>query len=915
MFRFVLRRIAYSKIRSGAVVGGVVVSLLSFVLLTAAVNTSQLQVQGTVEENFRPAYDILVRPSNSFSDIERRRRLVRENYLSGIYGGITLADYRAVQGIKAVDVAAPIANLGYFTLFKGIPVRINKLINEEPYQLYRIRSRWLADRGLSDYPNADVYVYYTRNPFVPLSGPGGLAERVPGFSQPLPVCGGIQAKLAEGVKPFDPLLTTSLSCFSQTPPEVTTKNPFAQGHIGSKIYAALPVAVAAIDPLEETKLLALDEAMVDGRFLRPDDGPFIEKHPVTPRSSGIDHRLSPAIASSKLFVDEDLRISIERLLASDAGVPKKLASLNAYRFLTHLGGDTVDQRNIDLAELRRELLEDNVFSHYWTTSTIDYQTDDDGRLIPEQRNNPISVWSDSAYAGGYFPPPPDNRDVQFRGLHQRVASNLIGPGNILRIAGLSVVGTFDPEKLPGFSSLSRVPLETYYPPRLDPLGDRSRRLLGDRPLLPSQNLGGYIAQPPSLLMTLKGLRPFLNPKNFAGADRKAPISVIRVRVRGVTGADPTSRERIRRAATSIHERTGLAVDITAGSSPTMIPIELSAGKFGRPSLTLAEGWVQKGVAVKFLNALDKKSLLLFSLILMISGLFLCNSTFAAVKARQAEIGVLRCLGWGRRRIFVAVLGEVAVLGAVAGMVGTAVVLLVMSTTDLDLPLTRVLLVLPLAVLLTAASALAPARAASSVPPLDAVRPSVVKGRRILAVRGTDSMALVNLARVPSRALIGSSGLALGVGALTFLVAVNLGFQDVLVGSLLGEYISIEVRAVDFLSVGLTILLGALSVVDSIFLSLKERSAEFATLITMGWKDRYLRRMAIAEAVAMSAAGSVVGAILGIAATSLVRGLPLGPAVLAGVLGALGAILLTVLASLIPVTRLSRPSPVIVLAEE
>lgn len=915
MLRFLLRRIAQSKVRSSAIVGGVVVSLLSFVLLTAAVNTNQLQVRGTVEENFRPAYDILVRPSNSYSSIERSRRLVRENYLSGIYGGITFADYRAVQEIKTVDVAAPIANLGYVTLFKGLPVRIDRLLDEDAVQLFRIRSRWVADRGLSTYPNADNYVYYTRNRLVRLSGPGGLGERVPGFRRPLPVCGGYQAKIAEGIKPFDPLLATSLSCFSEASPKLPTEARLAKGRVGERIFTAFPVAAAAIDPIEETKLVALDEAMVDGRYLRPNDGPFLERNKTTALSSGIDHRLSPAIASSKLFVDEELEIDIERLSAPDLEVPKKLAGLGAYRFLKNLEGDVVTRRRIDLRDLRGGLLEDSIFSHYWTTSSVEYRAGDDGHITPEQLRNPISVWSDPSFAGGYFSPPPDNRDVHFRRLHQRVGSNLIGPGNIGRLPGLTVVGTFNPEKLPGFSRLSRVPLETYYPPRLDPLGDKSRELLGDRPLLPSQNLGGYIAQPPTLLLTLRGLKPFLNPNNYAGADREAPISVIRVRVKGVTGADPVSRERIRRVAAAIHERTGLAVDITAGSSPTMIPIDLPPGKFGRPPLTLAEGWVQKGVAVKFLTALDKKSLLLFCLILLISGLFLSNSTFATVKARQTEIGVLRCLGWGRRRIFVAVLGELAVLGGVAGALGTFLVLVVIATTGLALPLTRVLIVLPLGVVLAVASAFVPARKASSVMPLDAVHPVVAKGRRLLAVKGTNSMALVNLARVPSRAIIGSAGLALGVGALTFLVAVNLGFREVLVGSLLGQYISIEVRAVDFLSVGLTIVLAAMSVVDSIFLSLKERSAEFATLITVGWKDRYLRRVAVIEAVVMAVAGSMVGTVLGIGATMLIGGLPLAPAAWAGVVGSVGAILLTTLACAVPVNRLSSPAPVIALAEE
>ncbi|MDQ5822186.1 MAG: hypothetical protein M3540_12165, partial [Actinomycetota bacterium] len=86
---------------------------MSFVLLSAAATTSDLRVRGSVESNFRNAYDILVRPRGSLTPLERRSRLVRDNYLSGIFGGITLGQYREIERIPGVAIAAPIANMGY----------------------------------------------------------------------------------------------------------------------------------------------------------------------------------------------------------------------------------------------------------------------------------------------------------------------------------------------------------------------------------------------------------------------------------------------------------------------------------------------------------------------------------------------------------------------------------------------------------------------------------------------------------------------------------------------------------------------------------------------------------------------------------------------------------------------------------
>ncbi len=70
--------------------------------------------------------------------------------------------------------------------------------------------------------------------------------------------------------------------------------------------------------------------------------------------------------------------------------------------------------------------------------------------------------------------------------------------------------------------------------------------------------------------------------------------MVRVRVAGVVGPDEESLARIERVATLIDERTGLEVDVTAGSSPAPQEVVLAAGKFGRPELRLSEGWAKKG---------------------------------------------------------------------------------------------------------------------------------------------------------------------------------------------------------------------------------------------------------------------------------------------------------------------------------
>lgn len=77
------------------------VAVTAFTVLTAASRTSQLRTVGTVTAHFRSAYDILVRPKGSRTKLESQTGTVQPNLLSGIYGGITMAQYHEMQRIPA----------------------------------------------------------------------------------------------------------------------------------------------------------------------------------------------------------------------------------------------------------------------------------------------------------------------------------------------------------------------------------------------------------------------------------------------------------------------------------------------------------------------------------------------------------------------------------------------------------------------------------------------------------------------------------------------------------------------------------------------------------------------------------------------------------------------------------------------
>src|SRR5207248_763392 len=94
----VMRRLAWSQLRfrtgrALALLAGMLVATTAFTVLTAAARTAQIRTIGTVNAHFQPAYDILVRPSGARSRLESATGTVQPDFLSGIYGGITMAQW------------------------------------------------------------------------------------------------------------------------------------------------------------------------------------------------------------------------------------------------------------------------------------------------------------------------------------------------------------------------------------------------------------------------------------------------------------------------------------------------------------------------------------------------------------------------------------------------------------------------------------------------------------------------------------------------------------------------------------------------------------------------------------------------------------------------------------------------------
>ena len=170
---------------------------------------------------------------------------------------------------------------------------------------------------------------------------------------------------------------------------------------------------------------------------------------------------------------------------------------------------------------------------------------------------------------------------------------------------------------------------------------------------------------------------------------------------------------------------------------------------------------------------------------LVAGLVIANTFSVLVAQRTRELALLRCIGAGRRQIRSSVLVEAALVGLVASLLGVLLAVGVMaalvglargtgfgSFAVLAVPPSAVLIGIAVGVLMTLLAALVPARAATRVAPLAALRPAepVLAGTRSGRVRLIAGLAalLVGAALLLLGAVSVAIGQAVVGGAISFL---------------------------------------------------------------------------------------------------------------------------------------------------
>jgi hypothetical protein len=945
MLRMVWRQARTRTYRSVALLAAVLVAAVGFAVLVAGAERARLAAGGFVELHARGAYDLLVRPAGSVSAPEQAGGLVRPGHLTGHERGFSVAQWHAIRAVPGVAVAAPAGVVGQVGVELHAVFDVTELLDPaREQQVIRIWPTSTADAGLSSRRHAEpLFAYVTTRPLAvpkyvgefssldPQGREGWLAPDNSFLTQQelltlgcsdvnvayfaleqdrsgtwRPVCGTQYLSLhaPSGTVGTPELNSATFAMFQALPdgtfrdvtglgtmrdafrtaPRDATAHTVDRVEVAVRVPVWLPVGV--VDPTAEAELAGLDRAIVSGDPLPSGVG--------EPVDNGQGLRV-PALVASRIGIDEQLSVAIDRLVDVDP-VARRPRTLLAE--LRSANPDATVTRSQDVAAVYEQAAHAGVIGSRLDRNIrvgavrLSGPRGGDGPLIAE----PVDFDRERAWfttlsqfgergVGGQALQPPLAGDVAFRPV---TGDAFAQPESSSHPARAVSVGVFDPRRLTAFSTYSELPLELYEYGVPATTADASTVALR-----PGSSPSNYLALAPSMLISVESARQLTGRDDVIGA--------IRVRVADVTGVDAASRQRVQDVAATLAKIPGVAVDVTVGASPQLQPVRLAAGAYGRPELVLREHWPRTGAAVEIVRAADAKDLVLFGLILVACLGMLGNAAAASVRERRRELAVLMCLGWSGRRVGAMLIGEAAALGLVAGVLAVPLGALVVALTGGQPAWRLALLAIPVAALVSVAAAAVPAVRAARGYPAVGLHPAVGRFRRS-RLTGLWRMAWAEALRTPGRTAAAVVAVTVAVAAIAALLTVQVGFRGTVAGTLLGDAVSVRVRSADLVLLAAVAGIAVATVVDVLYLGVRERAAEFAVLRATGWSDGLVTRLVLYQAALVSG----VGALVGLAAVGTVIGQLAGPwpvrALLAHVAAGVAILTLSTLAASWPAAK-------------
>ncbi len=826
-----LRRQAGKQSLAGS---GFLLAACALVLLSATTQTLTIKGNQLISQNWRPAYDLVVLPRQVPIP---KSEVVPPDFLQSYDGGISLQQYEQIKQLPGIEVAAPVAYLGYVRM-------------PAPYITFRN-------------PNLPTGFYQITWTVMAFNGLQQLVEKQESHTLYLDADGPCTPE--SDAKIFHVLTTLGIElgkCLDPTDPTVDFVSPDTGTFL-----------LAAIDPEAENQLVQLNRHISAGRPLSNQD--VIHD----------DTRVSFPASAIPMLIQQSLpgQISLDGSFAltyQSSQTPEEIQASGGLDSLEHqvkpqiifngsiplvqndperFSGATLQWDGQQWQELssRAYALYLLDFTSAYTSTGITY------RSATDPNGNP-------AYA--LVPTGTQGPEMTFR---QRGALDVTPPSAFSGAKGATytfdAVGDFANTALSAqFNNpLNWLPENTYAAPPVVRRFDAQGRPVPAATLLPTTNSDGVITQPPLALTTLQAA------EQLKGG---AIINAIRVRVAGVDQPNAQSWKHIQQIASEITQRTGLQVLITLGSSPkpTLVYVPgVKKGELGAEADIPTIGWVEErwiaiGAGITYVQQLGTTQLLLLGAVLAICLGYLVVAFSALATTRRRDFAVLSALGWRPWQVARLFLIEALLLALGGGIPGLGLALLISWFLGI-IPIWLIVgWALPAMLAMALLSSLAPLWHIWHLQPAEILRAGAIPLPGSSAKANTwgirvgswfpalGGLVLRNLMRSRLRALITVSSLFLSTVLLVLMVNSILALRQSLTGTLLGDYVLLQTAVPQIAGCVFALLLTFLSVADQFLLQVRERQQEIGLLLATGWRTRHVQHLFVQEGIALALISALPG---------------------------------------------------------
>jgi hypothetical protein len=842
--------------KSALVSGGFLLAACALILLSATTQTTLVRGNQIISQNWRPTYDLVVLPPQAKIPADPR---VPSDLLAGYGGGISMQQYKQIKSLPGIEVAAPIAYVGYVQMPVPVVYLSDHSLPSGYYQLDWVLSAFNGQRNIVETQETDM-IY--------INAGGGNVNPNGDNTQQVP---DVLAAFGEQIQ--EELFETG-----DNPPPIPTP-------------AVGTFLLAGIDPQAENQLVHLDKSIRSGRMLTEQDTIHLDKSiPDNPGYNPYLHKTIPYVQIPMLIhrsLPGQITLNAKlTLLYHGPLTPDQIVAKGGIAYLQQLPGKQIlfngsvplvqnDPQRFSGASLLWD-------GHTWQTIRSSsskgiepfYILDFSSASAPAGLSYQSAKAPDGSTAYTLVPKGTQGSEVTFRDLtplHMLKSDSPQNPGGPDIFYEYEAVGEFTDNGLAAQinNPLNWLPENTYSVPPVILRYDAQGHPVTPATLLPTTNPAGYVMQPPLALTTIDAACELVG--NHC-------ISAIRVRVAGVVTPNQESWKHIQQVAQEIHQQTGLQVVVTLGSSPqpTLVYVpgirtgELGAAQDIAPLGWVEERWIHIGVGLTYLNQLGSTRLLLLGAVLAVCLGYLAVAFSALVSSQRREFAILNVLGWRPWQPIRLFLIQALILAIGGGLVGLGLALLTARFLEATPLWLVVIWTLPVMLAFAFISILYPLWQLWHIRPAELLRAgsTVSSGQaRLLGSRiggllmPIGTLVIRNLGRSRTRALI--AALSLFLSALLLMVMVNgvLALHQALQGTLLGDYVLLQTAVPQIAGCVIAIVLTFLSVADLLLLQVRERQKEIGLLQAVGWRPWAIQRLFVQEGLVLAMSGAIPGVLM------------------------------------------------------